>query len=405
MKKNSSLFILLLVGFVSAFGPFVTDFYLPALPEVSKYFRTSATMVQLTLTVSLAGLAIGQLFIGPLSDRYGRKSPLIISLICFTIATIGCLYSNSINQLLVFRFIQGLTGAGGVVISRSIATDLYQGKQLARFFSVLSSVQGIAPIFAPVLGGLLLSVTDWKGIFGILFAIGIVLLIATAYFRESIKTVGDVSLINVFHSYLPVVQNRIFTRYVLVQSMAMGGMFTYISASPFIFQVHYGVSPIVFSLCFGMNALGIMAGSLLVVRFRRTEKGLGIGTISFFLMSMVVAVTLIADLPVYFVEGALFLLMLFIGMILPTSTALALEPVRKNSGNASAILGFMTFLVGGICSPLAGMGNMLVSTSVLIVLCATLTFIFVVRKQKRAVVELQHYWAFILKRLRLMSRA
>lgn len=404
MKKNSSLFILLLVGFVSAFGPFVTDFYLPCLPDLGKYFGTSTSLIQLTLTVGLAGLALGQLFIGPLSDRYGRKPLLMISLIFFVLATLGCIFSVSIAQLLVFRFIQGLTGAGGIVISRSIATDLYEGRELARFFSVLSSVQGIAPIGAPVLGGLMLLVTDWKGIFWTLLGIGAVLLIFTAYFRESLKVYGHESVIGVFRSYLPVMRNRVFTRYVWVQSMAMGVMFTYIAASPFIFQVHFGVTPVVYSLCFGLNALGIMAGSLLVMRFRRTEKGLRIGTVSFFIMSIVVAFILVAGLPVYFVEGAFFFLLFFLGMILPTSTTLAMEPVRENSGNASAILGFMSFLAGGICSPLAGLGNMLISTSILIVLCATLTFIFVVRKKKRAVAEFQHYWSFVLNKLRLVSK-
>ena len=149
---NYYLYILILVGMISAFGPFVTDFYLPALPELSEYFGTSTFMVQLTLTVSMTGLATGQFLIGPISDRYGRKPPLILSLVLFIVSTIACLISTNIGSFLLFRFIQGIAGAGGVVISKSIATDLYEGKQLARFFSRLSSVQGLAPIFAPVLG-------------------------------------------------------------------------------------------------------------------------------------------------------------------------------------------------------------------------------------------------------------
>lgn len=382
MKQNSSLYILLMVGIVSAFGPFVTDFYLPALPALSGYFGTSASMVQLTLTVSMIGLAIGQLFIGPLSDRYGRKRPLIASLVLFIFSTIGCLGASTIGQFLIFRFIQGIAGAGGVVISKSIATDLYEGKQLARFFSILSCVLGLAPICAPVLGGVLLTVTDWRGIFGTLLIIGIILLLVTTHFRETLQAPVSGGLPAAIKAYLPVMKNRIFMRYVLVQAMAMGVMFTYIAASPFIFQEHYGVSPITYSLCFGINALGVMSGSLLIIRFKKVETALSLGAKGFLFMSLIVAVVLSADLPIYLVEAALFLLLVCLGLILPTSTTLALEPVRGNSGNASAVLGFLSFFVGGVCSPLAGLGNMLVSTSVIMVICAACTLALTGRRVK-----------------------
>lgn len=379
---NSSLYILLLVGVVSAFGPFVTDFYLPALPALGSYFDTSASMVQLTLTVSMVGLSVGQLFIGPLSDRYGRKRPLIASLVLFILSTIACLIATGIGEFLLFRFIQGIAGAGGVVISKSIAIDLYEGKRLARFFSMLSSVQGLAPICAPILGGLLLTVTDWRGIFWTLLFIGGALLLATTHFRESQLTRTKDSLSTTFKAYLPVVRNHRFMRHVLVQAMAMGVMFAYIAASPFIFQEHYELTPLAYSLCFGVNALGIMAGSLFVIRFQKVETALMAGASGFLLMSCVVAVMLTGDFSVYHVEVSLFLLLVCLGMILPTSTTLALEPVRENSGNASAILGFLTFFMGGICSPLAGLGNMLASTSIVIVVCAVFTLLLTVRRTK-----------------------
>lgn len=379
---NSNLYILLLVGTVSAFGPFVTDFYLPALPALGTYFDTSASMVQLTLTVSMIGLAVGQLFIGPLSDRYGRKLPLMASLVLFILSTVACLAATEIGEFLVFRFVQGAAGAGGVVISKSIATDLYQGQRLARFFSMLSTVQGLAPICAPVLGGLLLTVTDWRGIFWVLLAIGGALLLAMTHFREPLLARTASSLKATFKAYLPVLRNGCFMRYVWVQALAMGVMFAYIAASPFLFQEHYGLSPIAYSLCFGLNALGIMAGSLLIIRFRRVERALLLGVRGFLLMSLVVAATLIGGLPVACVEGALFLMLVCLGMILPTSTTLALEPVRENSGNASAVLGFLSFFVGGVCSPLAGLGNMLVSTSIVIVCCAFGTLLLAERRAK-----------------------
>lgn len=370
-SKNSKLYILVIIGIVSAFGPFVTDFYLPALPALSGYFTTTASLVQFSLTFSMIGLAVGQLVIGPLSDKYGRKRPLVISLYLFCLSTLGCLYVSDIYWFVFFRLIQGLAGSGGVVISKSIATDLYQGQELTRFFSMLSSVQGLAPICAPVLGGILLEVTDWKGIFWVLLGIAVFLIISLSFFRESLdiskRTKG--SVLSTFKHYIPVLGNRQFMRYVLIQAFAMGVMFTYIAASPFIFQNHFGLSPIHYSLCFGVNALGIMLGSLLVSRFKDAESALRTGTRGFGMISILVALAFIFSSSVLLVEVVLFFFLIFLGLILPSSTTLALNMERENSGNASALLGFLMFLFGGVLSPLTGLGNMLYSTSIIIIVC------------------------------------
>lgn len=352
-RPNSRLYILVIVGLISAFGPFVTDFYLPALPALGQYFDTTASLIQMSLTLSMAGLAAGQLAIGPLSDRYGRKRPLLLSLALFILSTAACILSPGIGWFLFFRLLQGIAGAGGVVISKSIATDLYKGKELSAFFSMLSSVQGLAPICAPVLGGLLLEVTDWRGIFGILLLVGMLLILLLLRFRESLpaSSCRQTGIASAFKNYLPVLRNRPFMQYVLIQSFAMGVMFTYIASSPFIFQNHYGISSLDYSLCFGLNALGIMLGSLLCIRFKSTKNALRTGASGFFTMSIVTSLALIAGLPVATVECILFLLLMCLGLILPTSTTLALELERSNSGNASAILGFLTFLFGGLLSP------------------------------------------------------
>lgn len=376
-KQNSKLYIMLAVGIVSALGPFVTDFYLPSLPTLSTYFNTTASLVQFSLTFSMIGLAVGQLIIGPLSDKYGRKSPLIISLIVFSFATIACLYSPSIHWFIFFRLIQGLAGAGGVVISRSIAIDLYQGQDLTRFFSMLSSIQGLAPICAPILGGLLIEITDWRGIFGVLLVVGLLLILVLLPLRESLPLSNRKKggILTTFKYYLPALRNKQFMCFVLVQAFAMGVMFTYIASSPFIFQNHFGISPIAYSLFFALNALGIMAGSVAVSAFSSTQKALRLGSTGFFIMSIVVAIALVSFKTVIGIEVALFFLMFFLGLILPCSTTLALDMERGNSGNASALLGFLMFLFGGILSPLTGLGNMLYSTGFLIVLCGTATLV------------------------------
>jgi len=232
-------------------------------------------------------------------------------------------------------------------------------------------VQGIAPVCAPVLGGVLLEVTDWKGIFWILVLIGILLIMALAFFKESLNNEQQqhCGVFATFRNYIPVFQNAQFMRYVLVQAFAMGVMFTYIAASPFIFQEHFNMSPLAYSLCFGANAIAIMLGSLMVSLFHDATGALRVGSIGFGIMSLFVAAALFFSTSVWPVELSLFVFMLCLGIILPSSTTLALDLERKNSGNASALLGFLMFLFGGVLSPLTGLGNMLYTTGIIIVAC------------------------------------
>lgn len=186
LKRNSKLFLVLFLGTLSAFGPFVTDLYLPTLPYMSEFFSASTSTIQLTLTGSMVGLALGQLLIGPISDKYGRKTPLIISLIVYLLSTVAIIIFPNVYTMIVLRFIQGVSSAGAVVISRAISTDLYNGRELAAFFALLMAVNGLAPIFSPILGSLLLQLTDWRGIFVTLALIGVVLLVVSFKFNESL---------------------------------------------------------------------------------------------------------------------------------------------------------------------------------------------------------------------------
>nr|WP_321436711.1 multidrug effflux MFS transporter [uncultured Bacteroides sp.] len=399
MKSNSKIYILIVIGTVSAIGPFVTDFYLPALPELMTFFGTTSSMTQLSLTFSMIGLAVGQIFIGPLSDKYGRKMPLLLSMLLFTISTIFCLFSWNIECFIISRFIQGFTGAGGIVISRSIATDLYTDKELAKFFSMLSCVQGLAPICAPVLGGMLLKFTDWRGIFLALLIIGVLMTLVLTKFRDSLSKENRLNenIATKFLYYKPILRNEVFMYYVLIQSFSMGVMFAYIASSPFIYQKIYHLSPIAYSLCFGINAFAIMIGNLCITRFSTTEEGLLTGVKGFIAMSIITVMALCISSSIIVIEITFFCLLFFLGMILPTSTTLALDLERQNSGNASAIIGFLTFVSGGIISPLTGLGNILYSTSVIILFCCIFILlctrkvvkVLCTRKALNAVVEVK----------------
>ena len=370
--RNSEAYLLVVIGVVSAFGPFLTDFYLPALPALARWFEAPASLVQLSLTVSMVGLAVGQLLFGPLSDKYGRKAPLLGSMVLFVAATVACILSRRIETFLLFRLVQGFAGAGGVVISKSVASDLYEGPALTRFFVMLASVQGLAPILAPVLGGLLLEYTDWRGIFGVLTGLGVAVCLALAAFHESLPAArrSTDGIVATFGHYRPVLRNRPFLSCVAVQALAMGVMFTYISSSSFLFQQHYGVSSLSYSLLFGANAFAIMLGSFAVTRFSGARRAMVAGARAFVALGVVTGAVLAADAPVWCVEAAFFALLFCMGLVLPTSTSLALEFERANSGIASALIGCSMFLVGGIVSPLTGFGPMQWTTALLIVLCA-----------------------------------
>lgn len=374
-KYNSRRFVLVFAALLSAFGPFMTDLYLPAFPELMEYFDTTTSLIQLSLTFGVIGLAAGQLVIGPLSDKYGRRRPLILSLTVFVVSTLICLLCRDVITFICFRLLQGIAAAGGVVISRSIAVDLYEGKEFTRFFAMLSAVQGLAPIVAPIAGGLLLGTTDWRGIFAVLLLIGVAILAAAFRFRESLpeerRQTG--SVLATFANFRSVLGNKHFVCYMLIQSFAMGVLFAYISSSPFIFQTEYGLTPVMYSVCFAFNGLAIMTGNLIVPRFGSEERALGIGACCLLIASLVLAVCLMGGWSVVAIEIGFLVLLFCVGMVLPTSTSLALALERKNSGNASAMLGFFQFTFAGLVAPLVGLGEVSVATSWVIVIasCAT----------------------------------
>lgn len=366
--RNSTTFLLITLGMASAMGPFVTDFYLPALPQLTTVFSTTSSAIQMSLTLCLIGLAIGQLFIGPISDKYGRKMPLIVSMIIFSLATLCCLFTTNIYIFLVCRFLQGLSGAGGIVISKSVASDLHTGKELVHFFAVLGCVQGIVPICAPFLGGLLLSISDWQGIFYSLFGIGVILSLIFIPFHESLpeerRQKGNIY--SGLKHYKTFFTHKKFMVYVAILTLAQGILFIYISSSTFIFQQIYGLSALLYGVCFGLNSLAIMAGSLFAGRISDPERALNLGERGAFVAVIATAACIATKLPFVFIELSIWAMLFFMGIIFTMATTLALDLERNNAGGASALIGFFSFLAGGIAAPITGIGNMMYSTACLL---------------------------------------
>jgi MFS transporter, DHA1 family, multidrug resistance protein len=356
--------VIVVLGALSAMGPISIDLYLPGLPELADDLHTSASAAQLTLTACLAGLAVGQLLAGPLSDRLGRRRPLLVGLAGFCAASFACAVAPDIVSLTLLRLVQGFAGAGAIVIARAVVRDLRSGAAAARLFSVLMLVTGLAPTLAPIVGGQMLRVTSWRGLFVVLGAVGFGLLAGTAaLLPETLpperRHAGDWRAIaRTFHE---LARSRVFSGYALVVSFSFAEMFAYIAGSPFVIQDVYGVSAQLFAGIFALNAFGIVACSqlngLLVERvgpramLRAGVVSAGTGGVALLAVILVGGIGLAGILPCMFVAVA------SIGLVFPNAAALALTPYPHVAGSASALLGLVNFIAGAAVAPLVGVAG------------------------------------------------
>ncbi|MFJ3024953.1 multidrug effflux MFS transporter [Streptomyces tendae] len=365
--RRISLLVTLILGSLTATPPLAMDMYLPALPEVTRSLSAPAATVQLTLTACLAGMALGQIVVGPMSDKWGRRRPLLAGLAVYVVATALCAVAPNVELLVAFRLVQGLAGAAGIVIARAVVRDLYDGVAMARFFSTLMLISGVAPVVAPLIGGQILRVTDWRGVFVVLVVVGVVLgVVVWARLPETLPVeerhaggVGDT-----LRAMRGLLADRAFTGYMLAGGFAFASLFAYVAASPFVMQEIYGASAQTFSLLFGLNSIGLVVvgqinGKILVGRVR-LDRVLGLGLV---IVIAAATVLLLMSLGVFGevglgpVAAVLFVLMSAMGISLPNTQALALMRVKASAGSASALLGTSSFLIGAVASPLVGIAG------------------------------------------------
>lgn len=275
--------------------------------------------------------------------------------------------------MIVLRVIQGLSSAGSVVISRAVATDLYRGREMTRFFGLLMTINGLAPIISPILGSLLLEYISWKGVFVFLALIGVIVLIFSFRLKESLTVENRLqgSIFSTFLTFGVIIKNRLFMSYVGIQSFLLGSMFAYIAASPFILQSFYGLSAFIFSLCFGANGAALVIGANVGGKLPN-RQALAIGVFAFVVAALYTIAVLIIQPYWLFVEIGFFAMLLLMGITFPAISSLAMESERQYAGSASALLGFAPFFLGGVVSPLVGIGNIFYSTSFVILICALL---------------------------------
>ena len=365
--RRTGLLVTLVLGGLTALPPLSMDMYLPALPEVTGALRAPAATVQLTLTACLAGMALGQLVVGPMSDKWGRRRPLLVGMAVYVLATAVCALAPSAELLIGFRLLQGLAGAAGIVIARAVVRDLYDGVEMARFFSTLMLISGVAPIIAPLIGGQILRLTDWRGVFHVLTVIGVLLtLVVWRFLHETLpperRHEGGVG--QALRTMRGLLADRVFTGYMLTGGLAFAALFAYISASPFVIQDLYGASPQTFSLLFGLNSVGLVAvgqinGKLLVGRVSLDKAlGFGLGTILLASVALTLMTTgVFGETGLAPIAAGLFVLMSAMGLAMPNTNAQALMRTPHAAGSASALLGTSSFLIGAVASPLVGIAG------------------------------------------------
>ncbi|CAI9410113.1 multidrug effflux MFS transporter [Nocardioides sp. T2.26MG-1] len=353
--------LLVTLGALTAIAPLVTDLYLPGLPDLARSLGTSDALAQLTMSVCLVGLALGQLVVGPLSDRIGRMRPLRWGVLVLAVTSFLCAVATDVWVLLALRLVQGLAGAAAVVVARAIVRDVYNGARAAKVFSELMLVMGLAPVVGPLMGGQLLALTDWRGIFVFLGMVGLLLVAACWLVLHETRPAGVRAVVPIRRRALRgLLAQRRFRGFLVLSALLGVVLFAYISMSSFVLRGDYGLGPVAYAWVFGANAAGMIVGSQVSARLVGRvgpivllRRGLSVVCAA----TVLLAVTLLLDAPLAVAAVPLWLVLVGLGMSFGNSTALALVPHAGDAGAASALIGASQFLLGATVPPLVSIGG------------------------------------------------
>lgn len=347
---------------LTVFGPISMDLYLPVLPALTDELGAATSVAQLTVTACLIGLALGQLVTGPASDRFGRSAPLYLGVVAYAATSLLCALSPTVETLIAARFVQGLAGGAGIVISQATGRDVYSGGALIRFYGRVTVAGGLAAVVGPLLGGQLAAVTDWRGLFVFLAAAGAVILALVALvFREThppaARTSGGAAT---RRDVAALLRTRAFTSAVLTQGFAYAALFAYLSGATFVLQGMYGLSPQQYALAFGLNSAGFMVSGY--VAGLAAERWSVAGTLVLGLaVTALGALGLLAGglfgAPLAMVVVSLVLLACGVAAVTPPSTTVALADHPRAAGTASSLLGMARFAFGAVSAPCVGVAG------------------------------------------------
>ena len=361
VDSRTRFWLTIFLGMMTAIAPLSTDMYLPALPEAQAAFGVSTSLVQMTLTMTTLGMALGQILAGPLSDLIGRRRPLLIGMFVFIGATVGCVFAADIYFFLFFRFCAGFAGASGIVIARAIARDVCAGAELTRFFAVLMMVNGFAPIIAPVIGGQILLFANWRATFVLLTLIGVFLAGATLIYRETLpKEQRSANMTDSLRKFPVLLRDRYFLGHCLLQCFVFGAFFSYLSGSSFVFQNVYGVSPQVYSMIFAVIGAGLLLAGILPARLAGRVPDIIMLKYAVLVPLAGSALLLLGfcfSAPLAVVLILLFLTVVPLSVMGAASFSLALSRQGKNAGSASALIGCFSMLLGACMMPVVGIAG------------------------------------------------
>jgi DHA1 family bicyclomycin/chloramphenicol resistance-like MFS transporter len=394
MEKRKRSLLILILGLLSAIGPFSIDMYLPGFPAIAVNLHTTVDRVAYSLSSFFIGICLGQVLCGPLLDRFGRKKPLLIGLVLYILASVGCSLSTSVETLILFRFLQALGGCVGMVAPNAIVRDVFPVEQSAKVFSMLILILGVSPILAPTAGSYIVANFGWPVVFVVLAIITTFILLAVIkWLPESKKADPSFSLKPrpILNGFGNVLKEPQFTTYAFAGSIASAGLFAYIAGSPFVFMELYGVSEQDYGLIFALVAAGLIGSSqlnnLILRKYNSAQILRAVMIAQTFIGLTLIAGIAIGVIGLYTTILLIFLFLSCQGFTFPNCAALAMAPFTKGAGSASALLGAFQMVCGAIASALVGLffNGTAVPMAAIMASCCVLGLVFLLRGRKRIV--------------------
>lgn len=371
------LYLLSVLGTLTALASVVNNMFSPAMPDLVNAFGIEATTAQLGLTTSLLGLALGQVIVGPLTDRLGRRRPLVLSMLLLALSSLASLLAPSMPVLLTLRVLQGLAAGGGIVIARSMASDMNQGNALIKTLAFINVFNGLFPIITPMLGGALTQSMGWQGPMAGTLTVALLLCVACAWVPESLPESrrANSNIVATLSLFNNVLRNRrcIFT--ILHQGAALAVLFGNIALTPFL-VTHYGYTPQAIGYALGMNGIFTALGAGSAAAMGSGERGMRITSAGLLAGGAAMVVVLLGGMPFWAYEVVISVMLFFVGVTLTSSSGHAMDSARAQAGTASALLGAIGFIVGAVVAPLMGLGNLLTSAAIVYATAALLNATF-----------------------------